>query len=557
MFVRYGSVVGLFVSCAVALGACVGHPAPRPAPSAPPSSSSPLAGGPPTRALELGLLTRESAMAVQAGAGAMSLLGLDVAAEGDRVGAFVRLEREACVLLMARGTPSVDDVDLLVFEEDGATALTDEGADPRPGVVLCTEAPRRVYVVARVTAGRGWVALGAQRVPRGAVDAVAKATSARAHPAPASLEPFAALDVRARDARRDSGGAWEELRRVGLPVDASIGGHVSVTLDPGRCVHVLAVPSDETADLDVELRDGRGRVLGRAEPSGRDRVAVVCGSVSDELSATVRPRVGSGLAAIVLARTTGDTSLDVVRALARIDATPVVPARDAAARASRELSSLGLTRVGAGDAEAELGKRSRVKLTLPAGCSRVDVVAGAPLAGLRAEVWTAAGARLAAGEGGAGVTSHLCFAGGEVSLEVEALGRPGPVAWFAHHDPKALPQLAAPHGGALLDRLFAGRALAPREAREARVVSLREAERSTLDVTVPAGRCLRAAASVARGARGVELRALSRDEEVDVGRASEATAVRACAEPGRALPVSLVVTVGAGRDDGLVAWRFE
>lgn len=539
--------------------ACGGQPAPRAAATdgAPAASVGPVAGEPPARALELGLLSRESALAIQAGAGPLSLLGLEVAAEGDKIGAFVRLERDACLLLLARGTPSVDDVDLLVFEDDGATLLTDEGADPRPGVVLCTEVPRRVYAAARVTAGRGWLALGAQRVPRQAVEAVAKATSARAHPAAASLEPFAALDARARDARRDAGGAWEELKRVGLPIDASSGGRVLVPLDAGRCVHVLAVPSDETAELDVELEDGRGRVLGRAEERGRDRVAVVCGTVPDELSAVVRPRVGAGLAAVVIARTSGDTALDVVAARARVDASPTGALRDVERRLDRDVVPLGLARVKSGDAQAEVGRRRRTSVELPPGCSRVDVAGAAPLAGLRAEVWSAAGVRLAGGEGGAHVATHACFGGGEVVLEVEAVGRPGPFAWSVHHDKSAHATLAAPQGGALLDRLLAGRPLAPRAVRDVRKLTLQTGERASIEVSAPAGRCIRAAAAVARGAHGVELRAIAGGEDRDVGRAAEAAAVRVCADAGRALPVTLTATVGAGRADALVAWLVE
>jgi len=555
--VQFDGIVGLVGL--LALGACGRQPAPRDAtaPASPVGATAPQGGEAPAPALELGLLTRESAFAVQAGAGPLSLLGLEVTAEGDRVGAFVRLSRDECTLLLARGTPGVEDVDLLVFEEDGATRFTDEGADPRPGVVLCTQVPRRVFVAARVTAGRGWLALGAQQVPRASVDAVAKATGARAHPAAASLDAFAALDVKAREARRGAGGAWEEIKRVGVPVDALAGGRVLLPLDAGRCVHVLAVPSDETAPLDVEIEDGQGRVLVRAEERGRDRVAVVCGSVGDELSATIRPRVGAGLAAVIVARTTAETALDIVASHARVDASPTLSVRDAERAASKEVAPLALSKVASGEALAEVGKRRRIAVALPSGCVRVDLAGGAPLAGVRAEVWSAAGARLAAAEGGARAVAHVCSSGLAAVLELEATGRSGPVAWMVHHDAGAQASLAAPEGGPLLDRILAGRRVAMREVREVRRLSLRERERAVVELSVPAGRCARVGASVGRGGRGVELRLVSRGEDVDVGRAAEATAARACAPEARALAITATVTVGAGAADGLLAWLVE
>ncbi len=106
---------------------------------------------------------REAALATSYGAGALHIAATEVAADGDRVGGFVAIPSEECLLAYARGSPGIDDLDLYAYGDDGSVLGADEAADPHPALVICPPHPTRAYIVARVAAGRGggmsWIAL--------------------------------------------------------------------------------------------------------------------------------------------------------------------------------------------------------------------------------------------------------------------------------------------------------------------------------------------------------------------------------------------------------------
>jgi hypothetical protein len=74
-------------------------------------------------------LTPDAARATVAGAGALHIVGADIASEGDRVGAFVDVPDRECVLFLARTSPTIADVDLFAYEDDGSAFATDESPD--------------------------------------------------------------------------------------------------------------------------------------------------------------------------------------------------------------------------------------------------------------------------------------------------------------------------------------------------------------------------------------------------------------------------------------------
>jgi hypothetical protein len=287
---------------ALALVGCVRHPAAGAAAKAPAGPtevallSDPLSG---RRWLE-----RDANVATSLGAGPLAVVMTDVGADGDRVGSFVAIPNDQCLLAYARGSLGVDDLDLYAYADDGTTLASDEAADPHPAIVVCPPHPSRAYIVARVAAGRGIVSVGAHPVSPAAAAAVGKALGARGSPGEevGRVESWPGLDETIAVERRETGVPWEEIRRVAVQADARAPTRLSARLEAGRCLDVIVIASEELSALDVALLDGDGRVIARAASVGRDRGAVVCSPVETPISIEIRPHAGQGLCAVALAR---------------------------------------------------------------------------------------------------------------------------------------------------------------------------------------------------------------------------------------------------------------
>ncbi|MDP9149187.1 MAG: hypothetical protein M3O36_04495, partial [Myxococcota bacterium] len=149
--------------------------------SAPPGSLNPLPAPHVTPGeLDAGPLLREVSMrAARLGAGAPSLVSSAEAVPNDWVGGFVDVPSDACLLGYARGSSSIEDVDVAIYSDEGTQLAVDEGRDVHPTVLLCTPHPARVYVAAHVVEGEGLVGVGAQLVPKQRALIVARALGAR------------------------------------------------------------------------------------------------------------------------------------------------------------------------------------------------------------------------------------------------------------------------------------------------------------------------------------------------------------------------------------------
>jgi hypothetical protein len=93
-----------------------------------------------------------------------SVLAVDAGVAGDRISGLLEIPNDQCAAIIARAGASVEDVDLLAYGEDGSVVGTDEGPDKTPALLVCPPHPPRVWVAARIAAGHGLVAIGAQRV---------------------------------------------------------------------------------------------------------------------------------------------------------------------------------------------------------------------------------------------------------------------------------------------------------------------------------------------------------------------------------------------------------
>jgi hypothetical protein len=549
-------LLGLLAACRPAASL---PPPPRPGPPPPPRvvagglDATKLLGDVPARASHLG-------------AGSYAVIASGEAVDGDRLGAFIDLPPDACVLAYARASSSIEDVDLAAFDDDGTLLAVDNGRDPKPTLLLCPPQPARAYIGASVVSGEGLVVVAAQTIPRDRADEIGRALGAHGVLGGGSrpVDAWPGLDDHLRAHRRALGGAWEELYSRGLLLDSRVPTVVSFPVDADQCVDAFVVLGDEVALVEIEAVDDAGRVVARAREGGSDRSLTVCSSMTFRGSLVVRPHVGSGLAAIVLAKTRASTARDLTTKPEMLWEPATVPLDAAKTERSEALlhAGYGPASFSSGGSLA-LGRRTSIPLDLTGGasCTRIDVVAGAPLALIEAHVWSDKGDLMSASEGVWGTALFACQRG-KAQLDLEAQGRGGPFAvtaraerWrdpaFAAHPLAASRMLArATEGGAML---LEGTAVSVRGAR------LEEGKRLAWTETVPPWGCVQATAGAEGEGTGLELRVFdaATGDELDRSHAEHAVSVRACAPEKRVPDVRFELTVTSGKLDVVVGERVR
>lgn len=505
-------------------------------------------------------LERDAKTATSLGAGPLRIAATEFGTDGDRIGAFFHIPSDQCLLAYARGSFGIEDLDLYAYADDGATLAIDEASDPHPALVICPPHPMRVYVAARIAHGRGIVALGVHTVSTSAVGPIGQALGARGRPGEeiGRAEAWPGLDERIAERRKSLGGQWEELRRAAVPLDARAPTHVSAELDPGQCLDVLVLPTEELVGLDVTVLDADGRIATRAAIWGRDRTSVVCASMKTPLSVELRPRAGHGLAAVVLSRSSTFNqhelagSVPITQIGSNLD---IGRAREQRAKALRELGYRKATAVGSG--KAEVGRKTSFGVDLPEGCARIDVIGGKPITGLHVDLWDAEGKLLAAADGDSAPFVFVCGQGGRGRIDVEATSRPGPFAIELRSEPVTPAHLRAqPIAASRLLRHLATRArITASAAADAQPFSLDATSSKSFDVPLGPGRCVDVIAALDAGGSGLELRVLDADgSEVSLGRGHALATTRACAH-GRSPGMKAELRLDAGKANALVLVR--
>ena len=183
-----------------------------------------------------------------------------------------------------------------------------------------------------------------------------------------------------------------------------------------------------------------------------------------------------------------------------------------------------------------LGQRKSISFDLPAGCSRLDLVTGAPLRGVEAWLYADDGSLLARASGAAPVL-FPCTAGGRVRLDAESLARPGPFALELRPEqgtPKTLTEhpLAASR---LLARMIERGVI--NVARRVGAVYVHPVGTTALarqHLVVPVGRCLDVTGAMGPGAAGFEIRLVASDgQQVAIGSGEHSTSIRVCSADAR------------------------
>jgi hypothetical protein len=557
---RPRAAASALLAAAIGCGSCGSPPPPHPVPAA--GSASPAALRVLSDRLDgRALLAPEAARAQAAGAGPLQVLGADVASEGDRLGAFVEIPEGECLFAFTRASPTIIDVDLFAYDDDGSAFATDESPEPESAVLVCPPHPRRLYVVARVMAGSGVLAVGVQSVPRSAEAAVARAAGARGRPGEDTgrLDAWPGLEGKIRAHRQAIGGRWDDVRRVVVPLSPRAPTRIGASVEAGRCLDVLVSPSEEVSSFELVVEDPSARIIGRGREHGRDRSIVLCSAVAAEVSIAVRPRASQGVAAITVGRSSPGAAPELGEG-ARVLYLTEPRDLDTAARAlDRRLAPRGYDAaktIGAGT--ARVGSRATASMDLPAGCARVDVIAGKPLAVVTAALWDDKGALVAESRGGAGAALFACGKGGKARLDLEALESPGPFSIELRKDRAAPPLLVAhPTAAArLLARVESGGESADASAAAAAtLVPLEAGALKTFPLAVPARSCVEVIAALDTGGSGVDLRLVEAPGgEGAITRSRAVAGDRLCAG-ATALAGSFELRLGAGKADALVLTR--
>jgi hypothetical protein len=515
----------------------------------------------PEQADAVALLQTDAARIREVGAGPLDVASSAYLSEGDRTGAFISIPTESCALVIARGSPSVVDVDLFAYEDDGSTFGVDESSDAHPAVLVCPPHPKRLFVSARVVSGGGLVGIGVQALPVAAIAAVEEiaGTRGRSGGETGRLESWPGLETKLIAHRAWLGGSWEDVRRAALPVAPRAATRMTVPLEGGRCLDVFVSPGEEVGSLEVVAEDSTGRIIARGRDRGRDRAIVLCSALSADVSIAVRPRASTGVVAVVASRSRTGVAAIIEPSVRAEYITETRELTDARAALEKRLVDKGYgSAKPLTTSRANLGSRMPLSIDLPAGCARIDVIAGKPLADVGAALWDDKGVLLAEGRGGAGVALFACGAGGPARIDVEAFSRPGPYTIELRKDKLAPPVLVAHPWAAhrLLAVLDAGgEHVSAANADGVVHLALDANTRSTVPFDIPAKSCVEVIAVLDRVGAGLDLRVadvLTGENTVTRGRFVVAEQRCASNAPVKAIAE---IRLSSGKADALVLTR--
>ena len=213
---------------------------------------------------------------------------LGTLAEGGVLRRSEVLALDHCYAVIAAASDGLSDVDLFVYDAQGAEIARDVGQDASPALQVCPLEAGAHTVEARAFSGAGAVGFAVLRgAPTGdpaTPEDVEAATTDSLEDA--EIDPVAALaPALAALAARGYGEAVIAVRDATIAPGEERTHELSV---PAGCVVVLGAGSGRGADLDLYLADPSGRELDRdtsVQPIAR---AAVCRTAAGALRATVK-----------------------------------------------------------------------------------------------------------------------------------------------------------------------------------------------------------------------------------------------------------------------------
>ena len=497
---------------------------------------------------------------------ASEIVVVDAGVAGDRVSALVDVPDSSCAVFIARGTDTIEDLDLVAYGEDGAVLGMDEGNDSTPALLVCPPHPARIFLAARIAAGHGLVAIGVERLPESDAERAAATYHARHRTgeADARLSAWPGLAERVAEHRRRLGGSWADLRRVALPLDARIATRLSATIAQGRCVHALVLGSAEVSHLELSALDENGHILGRATALGRDRSMVVCAVLESVVTFELRPQSGRGVAVLVLSQSDADSSApdDALR----IDRFPNGTLDDVRQRNAARLNGLGYAAAQVvKNGQLQPGHTDLTTLVLPKGCARLDVLLAEPIRDVSARLWGADDSLLAGDDDATSRVLFACSSGGPARLDVESLSRAGAYGIELRLEPETAPLL---HGSPLAaSRLLGymtehGLIASASQAGKVTRHDLTPEHLATEPFLVPLGRCVDVTLALGAHGTGAEVRLVDAESgaELAFGRGTSVASAHVCAvgpEAGGTIHARAEFRVRAGQSEGLSTMRLS
>lgn len=207
-------------------------------------------------------------------------------AEGGALRHVEVLTLDHCYALVAAASDGLTDVDLFVYDTQGAEIARDIGRDAAPALQFCPLEAGPHTVEVRAFSGTGAVALAVLSGSPEAPSPVGE-DAARGDPtSDADVDPVAALQpILTALAARDYGEAVLAVRNGVIAPGEERTHELPV---PAGCVVVLGAGSGRGADLDIYLADASGRELDRdtsVQPVAR---VAACRSAAGVLRVTVK-----------------------------------------------------------------------------------------------------------------------------------------------------------------------------------------------------------------------------------------------------------------------------
>jgi len=518
-----------------------------------PPQAAPQAKSVPARSpSHLGDFARQMA---ELGGSPLEVLASGAGIAGDSLTAFVSIPQGRCAALAARGAPSVADIDLYLFAEDGDELGASDAIEEPATLLHCAESgPLRVLAFARIAAGRGAFSLGLVDLPQKQANAARARLTAASGVPPATPEDFPGLDAELGAHRDALGGTWRDLRRVLLPLDHRLPTQLDVTIEPERCVDALLMPGPGLLDLDMEALDASGGVLGRAEALGEVRALLVCaGADPGRVSLRIRPHAGRGAALLAVSQTAHESSRrDLHPEFPKVDLSP--PREPAPAlRAGAERHDLSVDRM----VTSVLGWT---------GCQRVDLEPHYPLLGYSAAAYDGDGRLVGHYEGAAKTQLYLCVpksSAGPGRLLLRATRRAGPLdIWsLAESAPARTVLERHPLAASRLLGLAEDLGFLQRISDIGQVSAheLGPDQLVRIPLAVPAERCLTMLAAADRSGPAIELGVVATETArfVDFARGAHVAWTRVCAAQGRTEDFIVELRAPHGETAALLATRQE
>ena len=371
-------------------------------------------------------LATDGRRAQAAGAESAKILVAEAGAVGDRFSSVVDVDENDCLLLMARASEKIADLDLYAYGEDGTVLTIDDRPDAKPTILICPPHPRHIYVTARIATGQGTVAIGAHRVARDKSNPVRHALqlSTGQKDSEQSEIPQPDLEARVLTHHQTIGGKWITVAQSAITVDSRVPTVSGLLIQDDTCLDMLVVPSPQVFALDIELLDGSGRTLGRAPVADRERWLIACSHERRPVTLQIRPHEGYGSVVLLISRGTLEMGRSTRRAIEMSDNQPL---ESLVAEKHKVLERLGYSRESVlGQFWIERGFEHRVVASNDRGCTRFDVFSGAPSSGVQARLYTPDG-DLLTGDGDSQHFPMLACMSGKFTLVMEATGRGGPL----------------------------------------------------------------------------------------------------------------------------------